>query len=151
MKRRVIIAAFICTTFLVGINNTVAMTCVDLMKEIMPMPKDIVKKQLEAFNNQDIEGCLKYFAEDLKVIVLPEETVIASSKEEIRQHMKDQIDSGDFLPAKLIDISSNGKFVTTTEVKDDGKVKSTITFIYYVEDGLIKKMWGAPFREDSTN
>tara|TARA_Y100001935_G_scaffold255477_1_gene268803 strand:+ start:463 stop:810 length:348 start_codon:yes stop_codon:yes gene_type:complete len=115
------------------------------------MPKDIVKKQLEAFNNQDIEGCLKYFAEDLKVIVLPEETVMASSKEEIRQHMKDQIDSGDFLPAKLIDISSNGKFVTTTEVKDDGKVKSTITFIYYVEDGLIKKMWGAPFREDSTN
>ena len=148
MKRKAIVAFILSMTFLFGINNTIAMTCADLLKEIMTMPKDIVRKQLEAFNDQDIEGCLKYFAEDLKVIVLPEETIIASSKDEIRKHMKDQIESGEFLPAKLVDINSNGQFVTTTEVKSDGKIKSTITFIYYVEDGLIKKMWGAPFREE---
>lgn len=148
MKRKAIVAFILSMTFLFGTNKTIAMSCVDLLKEIVTMPKDIVRKQLEAFNDQDIEGCLKYFAEDLKVIVLPEETIIASSKDEIRQHMKDQIESGEFLPAKLVDINSNGQFVTTTEVKSDGKVKSTITFIYYIEDGLIKKMWGAPFREE---
>ncbi|MBT4761916.1 MAG: SnoaL-like domain-containing protein [Bdellovibrionaceae bacterium] len=113
------------------------------------MSEDIVKKQIEAFNMKDVEGCLQYFADDLKVVVLPEETLIASSKDDIRRHMTEQIESGEFLTAKLVDISSNGQFVTTSEIKDDGKIKSTITFIYYIENGLIKKMWGAPTREDS--
>ncbi len=109
--------------------------------------QQIVRSQLEAYNQKDVEGCLQYFADDLKVIVLPDERVMASSKEEIRRHLVNSIESGEFLEAQLIDIKSNGSFVTTTEVKDDSKVKSTITFIYYIEDGLIKKMWGAPFRE----
>ena len=144
MNRKVVIALIICFCAGLIVNNCMAMTCRNLLEE--NMAENLVKKQLEAFNNKDIEGCLQYFADDLKVIVLPDEKIIASSKNEIRQHMKDQIDSGDFVKAELIDISSNGPFVTTVEVKNDGKVKSTITFIYYVEDGLIKKMWGAPHR-----
>ena len=109
--------------------------------------EQMVRNQLEAYNQKDVEGCLQYFSNDLKVIVLPDETVIASSKEEICRHLVSSIESGEFLKAQLIDIKSNGPFVTTTEVKDDGKTKSTITFIYYIENGLIKKMWGAPFRK----
>ena len=107
------------------------------------MFEDIVKKTLEAFNNKDFEACLKYWADDLKVIVLPEEKVLASSKDEIRQHLKNQIESDTFLPSKLINISSNGPFVITTEIKDSGKTKTILTLIHYIEDGLIKKMWGA--------
>ena len=109
--------------------------------------EQIVRSQLEAFNKKDVEGCLKYFSDDLTVTVLPDETVIASSKEEIRAHVIQQIESGDFMLAKLVDIRYNGPFVMTTEVKEGRGKKSTITFIYYVEDGLIKKMWGAPYSE----
>ena len=111
------------------------------------MFEDIVKKSIEAFNNKDFESSLKYWADDLKIIDLLKEEVFFSSKEEVRQHLKKQIESGQFLPSKLINIHSNGPFVITTEVKDDGKEKSTITLIRYIEDGLIKKMWGASVKE----
>lgn len=112
------------------------------------MAEEIVRTQLEAYNNRDIEGCLKYFAEDLKVIILPDENILANSKEEIRAHMKKGMEDGTFQEAKLIDIKANGPYVTTIEEKNDGKVKSTITILYYLEDGLIKKMWGAAHRVD---
>ena len=111
------------------------------------MFEDIVKKAIEAFNKKDFEACLEYWADDLKVIILPEEHVLASSKDEIRQHLKNQMDSGQFIPSKLIDISSNGPFVMTTEIKDNGKTKSILSLIHYIEDGLIKKMWGAAVKE----
>lgn len=124
-----------------GTDPTVEMRMTETKEE------QIVKSQLEAFNNKDVEGCLKHFSDDLTVVVLPEENVIASSKEEIRSHVNQQIDSGDFLPATLVDIRSNGPFVMTTEVKEGRGKKSTIFFIYYVEDELIRKMWGAPHTE----
>lgn len=147
MKRALLMTTILCAGLVV--YNTSASTCSRLMEGRMSESKEeqIVKSQLEAYNRTDVEGCLQYFADDLKVIVLPDETVMASSKEEIRRHLVSSIESGEFLEAQLVDIKSNGPFVTTTEVKDDGKVKSTITFVYYIEDGLIKKMWGAPFRE----
>lgn len=147
MKKALLVTTFLCAGLVV--YNTSASTCSRLMEGRMSESKEerIVRSQLEAYNQKDVKGCLQYFAEDLKVVVLPDETIMASSKEEIRRHLVGSIESGEFLEAKLIDIKSNGPFVTTTEVKDDGKVKSTITFIYYVEDGLIKKMWGAPNRE----
>ena len=74
------------------------MTCSELIGR--NVVENIVRKQLEAFNNKDVEGCLQYCADDLKVIVLPDETVMASSKEEIRRHVIDQTESGDFLEAK---------------------------------------------------
>ena len=111
------------------------------------MFEDIVKKSIEAFNNKDFESCLEYYADDFKLILLPEEKVLTSSKNELRQHLKKKVDSDQFLPSKLIDISSNGPFVITTEVEDKGGKKSTFTFIHYIEDGLIKKMWGATVKE----
>ena len=132
------------------VYNVSASTCSRLMEGEMSKinEEEIVRKQLEAFNKKDVEGCLKYFADDLTVTVLPDETVIASSKAEIRDHVIQQIESGDFLEAKLIDIRTNGPFVMTTEVKEGRGKRSTISFVYFIEDGLIKKMWGAPHTED---
>jgi hypothetical protein len=143
-----IFASVLCVGLLV--YNASASTCSRMMEGRMSETKEeqIVRSQLEAFNKKDVEGCLKYFSDDLTVTVLPDETVIASSKDEIRTHLIQQIESGDFMPATLVDISSNGPFVMTTEVKEGRGKRSTISFIYYVEDGLITKMWGAPFSED---
>lgn len=149
MKKSIsIFTLFLCAGLLV--YNASASTCSRLMEGRMSETKEeqIVRSQLEAFNNRDVEGCLKYFSDDLTVTVLPDETVIASSKEEIRAHVIQQIESGDFMPATLVDIRSNGPFVMTTEVKEGRGKRSTISFMYYVEDGLIKKMWGAPHTEE---
>ena len=107
----------------------------------------IVKAQLEAYNNKDVEACLQYFSDDLKVVALPDEKIIANSKDEIRAHVHSQIKSGQHVPATLVDIRSNGPFVMTTEMKDNGTKKATISFIYYVGDGLIHKMWGGAYSE----
>lgn len=129
--------------------NIYANTCERLIGGDMAETNEerIVRAQLEAYNNKDVQGCLQYFSDDLKVVALPDEKIIANSKDEIRQHVLDQIESGQFLPATLVDIRSNGPFVMTTEVKDNGKKKATISFIYYVEDGLIRKMWGGVYSE----
>ena len=47
----------------------------------------IVLKQIDAFNARDIEGCLKYWTDDLKVIDMPDEKVIFSNKEEGKRCM----------------------------------------------------------------
>lgn len=123
--------------------------CRDLLeKREMTEQEQIVKSQLDAFNNKDIEGCLKYFSEDLKVIVLPSEQVVANSKDEIRKKLISDLESGQMLTAELKHIDSHGPFVRTVEVKESSGKRSTISFTYYVEDGLIKKMWGAPSSED---
>lgn len=147
MKKALSFTLFLCAGLLV--YNTSASTCSRLLEEQMSESKEIqiVKAQLEAFNNKDVEGCLQYFSEDLKVIVLPDEKIIASSKDEIRTHVINQIESGDFMPAELVSIRANGPFVMTTEVKNNGDKKTTIEFIYFVENGLITKMWGAPYTE----
>ena len=49
---------------------------------------------------------MKYFAEDLKVIILPDENILANSKEEIRAHMKKGMEDGTFQERKLIDIKA---------------------------------------------
>ncbi len=148
MKRTIpIFTLVLCMGLLV--YNASASTCSRIMEGKMSetVEEQIVRSQLEAFNNKDVEGCLQYFSDDLTVTVLPDEKVIASSKDEIRSHVLSDIEWGKFTPATLVDIRSNGPFVMTTEVKESNGKKTTISFIYYVEDGLIRKMWGAPFTE----
>ena len=109
---------------------------------------EIVLKQIEAFNAKDIEGCLKYWADDLKVIVLPEEKVVFSSKQEVREHLQKQF-SGEKGPiTKILKKETDNSYVYLLEEKtraDNSTIKANFT--YYIEGDLINTMWGKPVEE----
>ena len=105
----------------------------------------IVLKQIDAFNARDIEGCLKYWTDDLKVIDMPDEKVIFSNKEEVRLHLRKEF-SGDMIPSiTVLKTKIDGSYVYLLEEKkrsnDSG---SKAEFTYHIKDGLIITMWCGP-------
>ena len=52
---------------------------------------EIYAKSTDAYNARDIEGCLQYWADDLKVIALPENKTVFSGKQEVREHLKKKL------------------------------------------------------------
>ena len=87
MKRTIpIFTLVLCMGLLV--YNASASTCSRIMEGKMSetVEEQIVRSQLEAFNNKDVEGCLQYFSDDLTVTVLPDEKVIGCNIKSTPNH-----------------------------------------------------------------
>lgn len=104
----------------------------------------IVERQIKASNSGDIEKCLSYWADDLKVIILPENKTAFSSKQEVREHLeKDFADKTNYPTVKIHSSEVDGSCIHLIEEKfRDGKSTGKMKFTYLVEDGLITTMWG---------
>ena len=117
-----------------------------IMGNSMDHEKENLKKvldQIEACNVGDIERCLSYWADDLKVILLPKNETIFSSKQEVRKHLKNELTSGAKPSVEVFEPKSDGPHVYLVEEKTRfGKPTGKMKFTYLVEDGLITTMWG---------
>ena len=70
---------------------------------------EIYAKSTDAYNARDIEGCLQYWADDLKVIALPENKTVFSSKQEVREHLKKEFANKEKIPTvKVLDSKTDG-------------------------------------------
>ena len=105
----------------------------------------IIFNQMQAYNTRDIEGCLKYWADDLKVIVMPDEKVLFSNKQEVREHLQKEFSNGTDPKTKALESGSEGShlYMVQEKTRSDGSVKK-MKFTYLIEDGVISKMWGEP-------
>ena len=111
---------------------------------------EIYAKSTDAYNARDIEGCLQCWADDLKVIALPENKTVFSSKQEVREHLKKEFANEERIPTvKALDLKTDGPYVHVVEEKSrSGKPTGKMKFIYLIEDGLIATMWGEPIDLD---
>ncbi|MCB9093425.1 MAG: hypothetical protein H6621_00020 [Halobacteriovoraceae bacterium] len=138
---KLIFAAFICSALVLPIAK--ANRCAELMKG-ENMSLEIVLTQLEAYNRKNLDENFKYFADDLKVYLLPEGKVLFNNKTEARAHTERGIESGEFATSEVLGQMQSGSFVTLHEQKIKEGVPRTAIITYFVEDGLIKQMWIAP-------
>ena len=104
----------------------------------------IVLEQMKAYNRRDVEGCLRYWADDLKVLLMPEEEVILSSKQEAREFLKGEFArKGLKTASRVIRWEIEGPYVILVheESDEDDGVGQEMRFAYLIEEGVISKMW----------
>ena len=70
---------------------------------------EICAKSTDTYNTRDIEGCLQYWADDLKVIVSLENKTVFSSKQEVREHLKKEFVNKEKIPTvEVLDSKTEG-------------------------------------------
>ena len=105
----------------------------------------IVLDQMEAYNRGDVEGCLGYWTDDLKVLLMPEEEVILSNKQEGREFLEREFAKGLKTASRVVKREVDGPYVFLVheESGPDGP-NHQMRFAYLIEEGLISKMWSLP-------
>lgn len=105
-------------------------------------PEEIVQKQLDFYNNHDLDGFISTYHEDIKIYNLIDNSIILEGKEFLREKYSErfqifkvhaEIQNRMIIGNKVID----HEHVTT--INTDIIVKAVA--IYELEDALIKKVW----------
>ncbi|MHA2503453.1 MAG: nuclear transport factor 2 family protein, partial [Candidatus Kariarchaeaceae archaeon] len=109
----------------------------------MTSPSDIIEKQLEYYNNRDLDRFISLFSENVTVYTLPDfETPIMSGIDELSDKYKERFDSSPNLFSHLKSRISVGNFVIDDEdIEGLGGERVRIIAIYEVTDGKISRMW----------
>lgn len=107
--------------------------------------KEIVLKQIEEYNNQDIEKCLAYCDDQIEVLLLPNNETLFKGKDILRNHLKSSFGTDDFERVEVQNVIALGDYVTTIEkkVKKSNGESRTLLITYYVNNSQIKTMWAA--------
>ena len=107
-------------------------------------PEDIIQKQLDFYNNHDLDGFISTYHEDIKIYNLIDNSIILEGKEALKEKYSERfevlkvhadIQNRMVIGNKVID----NEYVTSIDT--DTIVKAVA--IYEVEDALIKKVWFA--------
>ncbi|PIP95690.1 MAG: hypothetical protein COW00_13525 [Bdellovibrio sp. CG12_big_fil_rev_8_21_14_0_65_39_13] len=107
--------------------------------------KEIVLKQIEEYNNQDIEKCLSYCDDEIEVLLLPNNESLFKGKDILRSHLKSSFGTEEFESVEVLEVIFLGDYVTTVEKKTKKSTGETRSLLitYFVKDALIKTMWAA--------
>lgn len=105
--------------------------------------KEVVLKQIEEYNNQDIEKCLGYCDDQIEVILLPEGETLFKGKDILRNHLKASFGTDEFEEVEVSEVISLGDYVTTIEkkIKKSTGESRVLMITYYIQNSLIKTMW----------
>jgi len=107
-------------------------------------PVVVVQRQLNTYNNQDLDGFVATFAEDAEVFINLGDSVSGmSGRDEIRKRygamFEANPDNQSILTGRLV----QGNFVFDHEYIIGRDEPLTIVAIYEVEEGLIQRCWFA--------
>lgn len=102
-------------------------------------PETIVQKQVEAYNNKDIEAFLETYSDDIEIYNFPN-SLIMKGKEEMRDVYSEMFDSVKELHCEIKKrIIINNKVIDHEYVKFDDNF-STVVAIYEVKNDKIIKV-----------
>jgi hypothetical protein len=107
--------------------------------------KEVVLKQIEEYNNQNIEKCLNCCSPDIEVFLLPNNESLFKGRSILESHLKESFGTDEFEKVDVLEIISLGDYITTIEKKTkvgSGETR-TLLFTYYVESSVIKTIWAA--------
>jgi len=108
----------------------------------MNIAEEMAKKQLECYNNHDLEGFLSAYHDDTKVYNLIDGSLIMEGKEAMRARYGELFKNTD-LHAKLVNrmVIGNKAIDHESVTRGDGNPPTQVAAIYEVVDGLIKTVW----------
>ena len=109
----------------------------------MPLPEDIVQRQLDAFNDHDLEAFLLLFADDVVIHDLVDGSVVLRGIAAFRDRYERVFRERPLVRAELAGRLSLGSFVVDRELLTDGDdhPPEDALAIYQVEGPLVTRMW----------
>jgi hypothetical protein len=109
----------------------------------MPRPEDVVQRQLDAFNDHDLEAFLPLFAEDVVIHDLVDGSVVLRGIAAFRDRYERVFDQRPLVKAELAGRLSLGSFVVDRELLTDGDdhPPEDALAIYEVEGAVVTRMW----------
>jgi len=108
----------------------------------MSKAQELAKKQLECYNNHDLEGFLSAYHDDTKIYNVSDGALIMEGKEAMRQRYG-ELFKNKKVHAKLVNrmVFGNKAIDHESVTRGDGNPPTEVAAIYEVEDGLIKTVW----------
>ncbi|WP_299364378.1 nuclear transport factor 2 family protein [Winogradskyella sp.] len=102
-------------------------------------PETIVNKQLEAYNNRDVEEFAKTYAKDVKLYLLPD-NLTTDGNAALKKRYETMFNSVPDLNAEIMNrIVLGNKVIDKEKVTINGKIYYAIA-IYEIKEGLISKV-----------
>jgi hypothetical protein len=101
----------------------------------------VVEKQIECYNNQDIEGFASTYADDITVYSFPDNTITLSGKQALIERYTETFKKK--MVAEIRNRSIVGNKVIDWEIATNGLTgeSTSLMAIYEIEDNLISKVW----------
>lgn len=108
----------------------------------MISPQEVVQKQLDFYNNYDLDSFISTYKEDVKIYNLIDNTIILEGKEVLKEKYKERFEILKVHAVIQNRIVIGNKVIDheyVTGIKTDSIVKAVA--IYEIEDSLIKNVW----------
>jgi hypothetical protein len=108
-----------------------------------PTAAELAQRQLDAYNDHDVEAFARCYAEDVEVLRLPGGEAVATGREELRRVYGDLFAKQPGRRADLVNRMECGRFCVDHERVHDGPgtpVRWAVA-VYEVEAGLIRRVW----------
>ncbi|QUI25751.1 nuclear transport factor 2 family protein [Vallitalea pronyensis] len=105
-------------------------------------PQEIVNKQLEFYNNHNLDGFISTYHDDVKIFNLEDNSVILEGKKALKERYRERFDIFKVHSDIQNRIVVGNKVIDheyVTGLKKDTIVKAVA--IYEIEDSLIKRVW----------
>ena len=111
-----------------------------------PSPETVVQRQVEAYNAQDIDAFLSFYAEDVKIARLPLGEVSYDGREAMRLRYSRLFEDNPELNCTIVNRTVHGNWVVDQEFVSGvkGRTRIRAVAIYEVHDGLIQNVWFLP-------
>ena len=105
-------------------------------------PQKAAQGQLEAYNNQDIDGFLKWYSDDVEVYNFPSELVY-KGKEKMRARYLNAWKENPNQKAEVTNRIINGNTVVDREhvTGRSSGIEANVIAVYRIEGGLISKVY----------
>lgn len=103
--------------------------------------EDVVQKQIEYYNNGDLEGFASTYSDDITVYTFPDNTITLQGKDQLIARYTETFKKK--MHAEIRNRSVVGNKVIDWEFATNGLTGETVCLmaIYEVRDNLISKVW----------
>lgn len=104
---------------------------------------NLVDKQLDSFDNKDLEAFLECYSDDIQAFMLESNQLLTEGKDQLRKTMEESFKTKPKSKTTVIErITQNNLIIDLEEVTGyvEGKIVKSIA-IYEIDDNLIKKIW----------
>jgi putative hydrolase of HD superfamily len=106
-------------------------------------PEDVVRRQLDAYNDRDLEEFIACWAQDARILAWPDILLADGAAAISERHRARFADTG--LHARLVSRTSVEELVVDREVVtrmfESGRGSADVIGVYEVVDGLIRRAW----------
>ncbi|MDJ0837784.1 MAG: nuclear transport factor 2 family protein [Acidobacteriota bacterium] len=107
-------------------------------------PVEVVQRQLDAYNNHDMEAFLATYSPKIRILSFPDSKVMVEGMDQMRERYSVRFAPGSGVHASIINRMVFGDTVIDHErvlgLSEPG-VPVEAMAIYHVVDGLIETMW----------